>query len=116
MKGARPCYPPIVLLHPIPSKCSSSRRNSARRRSGIGTRRHCLQGPCRIDPFGSGPKAGICGATADTFVARGLGRAIAAGTASHSGHAKHLAHTLKKLAEGKAPDYHIKEPAKLRAI
>ncbi len=78
--------------------------------------RHCLQGPCRIDPFGNGPKTGVCGATADTFVARGLDRAIAAGTAAHAGHAKHLAHTLKKLAEGKAPDYHIKEPAKLRAV
>ena len=28
--------------------------------------RHCLQGPCRIDPFGvSGPKFGICGVNAD---------------------------------------------------
>ncbi|HHY60842.1 MAG TPA: carbon monoxide dehydrogenase, partial [Clostridia bacterium] len=26
--------------------------------------RHCLQGPCRIDPFGEGPKTGICGASA----------------------------------------------------
>ncbi|MDK9708698.1 MAG: anaerobic carbon-monoxide dehydrogenase catalytic subunit [Desulforhopalus sp.] len=78
--------------------------------------RHCLQGPCRIDPFGEGPKVGICGATADVMVARGLDRAIAAGTAAHSGHAKHLAHTLKKMAEGKAPAYSIKEPAKLRAV
>ncbi|MDP6100661.1 MAG: carbon monoxide dehydrogenase, partial [Dehalococcoidia bacterium] len=22
--------------------------------------RHCLQGPCRIDPFGEGPKLGTC--------------------------------------------------------
>lgn len=78
--------------------------------------RHCLQGPCRIDPFGNGPKAGVCGATADTLVARGLDRAIAGGTAAHSGHAKHLAHTLKKLAEGTAPDYNIKDSAKLRAV
>jgi carbon-monoxide dehydrogenase catalytic subunit len=78
--------------------------------------RHCLQGPCRIDPFGNGPKVGVCGATADTFVARGLDRAIAGGTAAHSGHAKHLAHTLKKYAEGKAPDYGIKNPGKLRAV
>lgn len=78
--------------------------------------RHCLQGPCRIDPFGNGPKAGVCGATADTFVARGLDRAIAGGTAAHSGHAKHLAHTMKKFAEGKAPDYAIKNPEKLRAV
>ena len=34
--------------------------------------RHCLQGPCRIDPFGmTGPELGICGANADTIVARG---------------------------------------------
>jgi carbon-monoxide dehydrogenase catalytic subunit len=78
--------------------------------------RHCLQGPCRIDPFGNGPQVGVCGATADTVVARGLDRAIAAGTAAHSGHAKHLAHTMKKLAEGKAPDYAIKNPAKLRLV
>ncbi|RWX50563.1 Prismane/CO dehydrogenase family protein, partial [Candidatus Electrothrix marina] len=53
--------------------------------------RHCMQGPCRIDPFGEGPDRGICGATADTIVARGLARAIAGGTASHSGHALHVA-------------------------
>ncbi|MGA2224495.1 MAG: anaerobic carbon-monoxide dehydrogenase catalytic subunit [Syntrophobacteraceae bacterium] len=78
--------------------------------------RHCLQGPCRIDPFGEGPTLGICGATADTMVARGLDRAIAAGTAAHSGHAKHLAHTLLKLAKGQAKGYSIKEVGKLRAV
>ncbi len=79
--------------------------------------RHCLQGPCRIDPFGvSGPTAGICGATADTIVARGLARAIAAGTAAHSGHAKHLAHTMKKLSHGDAPAYAIRDESKLRAV
>ena len=64
--------------------------------------RHCLQGPCRIDPFGEGPKTGICGATADIMVARGLDRAIAAGTAAHSGHARHLAHAMLKMAKGEA--------------
>ncbi len=78
--------------------------------------RHCLQGPCRIDPFGEGPKEGVCGASADVFVARGLDRAIAAGTAAHSGHAKHLAHTLKKMALGKTEAYTIKAPDKLRAV
>lgn len=77
--------------------------------------RHCLQGPCRINPFGE-PQRGICGATADTMVARGLDRAIAAGTAAHSGHAKHLAHTLKKMARGEAKDYQIKDSGKLRAV
>jgi anaerobic carbon-monoxide dehydrogenase catalytic subunit len=78
--------------------------------------RHCLQGPCRIDPFGNGPSTGICGATADVMVARGLDRAIAAGTAAHSGHAKHLAHTLMKMAKGEAGAYAVKEPGKLRAV
>ncbi len=78
--------------------------------------RHCLQGPCRIDPFGDGPTEGICGATADTMVARGLDRAIAAGTAAHSGHARHLAHALLKVAKGQAASYSIKEVEKLRAV
>jgi carbon-monoxide dehydrogenase catalytic subunit len=78
--------------------------------------RHCLQGPCRIDPFGDEPKAAICGATGDTLVARGLDRAIAAGTAAHAGHARHLAHTMIKMAKGQAPDYSIKAPDKLLSV
>lgn len=78
--------------------------------------RNCLQGPCRIDPFGEGPAEGICGATADTMVARGLDRAIAAGTAAHSGHARHLAHALLKVANGLTGSYSIKEVEKLRAV
>lgn len=78
--------------------------------------RHCLQGPCRIDPFGDGPQEGICGASADVMVARGLDRAIAAGTAAHSGHAKHLAHTMKKMALGQAEAYSIKSADKLKAV
>ncbi len=78
--------------------------------------RHCMQGPCRIDPFGEGPRTGVCGAGPDTMVARGLARAVAAGTASHGGHAKHIAHTLLKAAMGEAPDYPIKDEAKLRSV
>jgi len=78
--------------------------------------RNCMQGPCRIDPFGEGATLGACGASGDTIVARNLGRAIAAGTAAHSGHAKHLAHTLLKSAEGKAPDYPIRDEVKLKEV
>lgn len=78
--------------------------------------RHCLQGPCRIDPFGGEPKVGICGATADVIVARGIDRAIASGAAGHSGHARHLAHTLKKTAKGLVKDYTIKDRNKLRSV
>ncbi len=79
--------------------------------------RHCLQGPCRIDPFGStGPKFGICGANADVIVARGLARSVAGGTASHSAHAKHLAHTMLKFSRGQAPDYAIRDQDKFFAV
>lgn len=78
--------------------------------------RHCMQGPCRISPFEDGPKAGVCGADADLIVSRGLSRAIAAGTASHGGHAKHMAHTLLKSALGEAPDYPIRDEAKLKGV
>jgi len=43
--------------------------------------RNCAMGPCRIDPFGDGAQAGVCGATADTIAARNLIRMIAGGAA-----------------------------------
>lgn len=78
--------------------------------------RHCMQGPCRISPFGDGPRSGICGATADVMVSRGVARAVAAGTASHGGHAKHMAHTLLKSALGEAQDYPVRDESKLKAV
>ena len=78
--------------------------------------RNCMQGPCRISPFDDGPKVGVCGANADIMVARWVSRAVAAGTASHAGHAKHMAHALLKSARGEAADYPVKDEAKLRAV
>ncbi|MGD2147086.1 MAG: anaerobic carbon-monoxide dehydrogenase catalytic subunit, partial [Anaerolineae bacterium] len=79
--------------------------------------RHCNMGPCRIDPFDdTGPKKGVCGATADTLVARGLLRAIAAGAAAHSDHGRDIAHTFLLTAEGKSGGYEIKDEAKLAAL
>lgn len=79
--------------------------------------RHCNMGPCRISPFeGEGPKQGVCGATADTIVARGLLRSIAAGAAAHSDHGRDIAHTLLLTAEGHGGGYEIKDEAKLRAV
>ncbi len=78
--------------------------------------RHCNMGPCRIDPFGEGPTKGVCGATADIMVARGLLRMIAAGAAAHSDHARDAAHTLKLTAEGKGGGYEIKDEAKLHRL
>ena len=78
--------------------------------------RNCMQGPCRIDPFGNGAQVGVCGASADLMVARWVARAVAGGTAAHGGHAKHLAHALLKWANGQAPDYPVKDEAKLKAV
>ncbi len=78
--------------------------------------RICMMGPCRIDPFGEGPQKGVCGANADIMVARNLGRMIAAGAASHSDHGRDLVEVLSKVAQGKAPGYAIKDPAKLRRV
>ncbi|WP_456366533.1 anaerobic carbon-monoxide dehydrogenase catalytic subunit [Thermococcus sp.] len=61
--------------------------------------RNCMMGPCRINPFGGEPKRGVCGADADTIVARNLLRMIAAGAAAHSDHGRHVALTLLIAAE-----------------
>lgn len=77
--------------------------------------RNCLQGPCRIDPFGNGAKRGICGATADTIVARNLLRFSAGGAATHCDHAYETIEMLLLATEGKAP-YEIKDTDKLKAV
>jgi len=79
--------------------------------------RNCNMGPCRISPFEEeGPKAGVCGATADIIVARNLIRMIAGGAAAHSDHGRDIAHTLLLTAEGKGGGYEIKDEAKLNAL
>jgi carbon-monoxide dehydrogenase catalytic subunit len=79
--------------------------------------RHCNMGPCRISPFEEeGPKQGVCGATADILVARGLIRMIAAGAAAHSDHGRDIAHTLLLTAEGKGGGYEVKDEVKLKAL
>lgn len=78
--------------------------------------RNCTMGPCRIDPFGGEPQAGVCGATADTITARNLLRMIAAGAAAHSDHGRDIVNALHEAALGNAPDYPIKDEAKLQAL
>ncbi|GAB6173120.1 anaerobic carbon-monoxide dehydrogenase catalytic subunit [Paradesulfitobacterium aromaticivorans] len=77
--------------------------------------RHCIQGPCRIDPFGQGPTRGICGATADVIVARNLLRQVAAGAAAHVDHAYDAVEALELAAQGKI-NYPITDEHKLRTI
>ncbi|MBL7069853.1 MAG: anaerobic carbon-monoxide dehydrogenase catalytic subunit [Candidatus Omnitrophica bacterium] len=78
--------------------------------------RICNMGPCRIDPFGEGPQKGVCGASADTIVARNLLRMIATGAAAHSDHGRDIAEALLLAAEGKAHDYGVNNPVRLREI
>jgi len=76
--------------------------------------RNCLQGPCRINPFGE-PKESICGADADLMVARNLLRTIVGGASSHSDHTYSAIHCLKLAAEGKAT-YQIRGADKIKPV
>jgi anaerobic carbon-monoxide dehydrogenase catalytic subunit len=78
--------------------------------------RNCAMGPCRIDPFGEGPQVGVCGATADLIVARNLGRAIAAGSSSHSDHGRDILEVFEATARGETSGYRIADEGKLRRV
>lgn len=73
--------------------------------------RVCHMGPCKITP--KAPR-GVCGADADTIVARNYLREVVGGTAAHSDHGRHLVLRLKKVAQGQGGDYEIKDEAALR--
>ena len=62
--------------------------------------RLCSNGPCRITP--DSPK-GVCGATADTMVARNFLRSVAAGSACYLHVAESTASRLKSIASGISP-------------
>jgi carbon-monoxide dehydrogenase catalytic subunit len=73
--------------------------------------RICHMGPCRITP--KSPR-GVCGADADTVVARNYLREVTGGTAAHSDHARHLVLLLKNVAQGHVKGYEIKDERALR--
>ncbi len=73
--------------------------------------RICHMGPCRIT---AKAPLGICGADADTIVARNYLREVAAGTAAHSDHGRHLVLLFKKVAEGKGGSYLIRDERALK--
>jgi carbon-monoxide dehydrogenase catalytic subunit len=73
----------------------------------------CGMGPCRLVKEG---QTGICGATRATVAARNYARMVAAGAASHSDHGRDLAYTLLAAAEGHAPDYEVRDVAKLKEM
>ncbi len=75
--------------------------------------RICSMGPCRISKKAS---VGICGADADTIVARNFLRIVAAGVSAHSDHGRTVAEVFLAAARGEAPDYRIKDTVKLNKL
>jgi carbon-monoxide dehydrogenase catalytic subunit len=88
--------------------------------------RICAQGPCRVPapkkkaeeekPEEKKQRMGLCGATAETIVARNFARMVAAGTAAHSDHARGVAKLFIEVAQGKAQGYKLKDVTKLRRV
>jgi carbon-monoxide dehydrogenase catalytic subunit len=79
----------------------------------------CAMGPCRMPRSKKGDekkRMGVCGATIDTVVARNFARKIAAGTASHSDHAREVVETFLKTAKGEAQGFAIKDEVKLLEV
>ncbi|HEY3274999.1 MAG TPA: anaerobic carbon-monoxide dehydrogenase catalytic subunit [Syntrophorhabdaceae bacterium] len=76
----------------------------------------CAMGPCRMPRSKKGEekaRMGVCGATVETVVARNFARKIAAGSASHSDHAREVTETFLKAAQGQAQGFTIKDEIKL---
>jgi len=108
----------VELLTKAERECTStcfSRSESQSVQCGFGKSgvccRICHMGPCRITPKAP---LGVCGADADTIVARNLLREVAAGAAAHSDHGRHLVLMFKKVAEGDGGSYSIKDEDALR--
>ncbi|RKX94565.1 MAG: carbon-monoxide dehydrogenase catalytic subunit [Spirochaetes bacterium] len=78
--------------------------------------KNCNMGPCRIDPFGNGPKQGICGATVDTIAARNIARMVAGGAAAHSDHGRDIVETLLMASQDEKSAYGIKNEEKLKVM
>jgi len=77
--------------------------------------RICMMGPCRISPIpGKGAQLGVCGADANVIVSRNFSRMIAAGTASHSDHARTICYDLYDTGEDK--DLKVTDTEKLNRV
>ncbi|MEJ2671655.1 MAG: carbon monoxide dehydrogenase, partial [Deltaproteobacteria bacterium] len=86
--------------------------------------RICSQGPCRVPPPKKAKEGepqkkqavGLCGATAETIVARNFARMVCSGAAAHNDHSRGTALLFKEVAHGKAQGYEIKDVAKLKRV
>ena len=75
--------------------------------------RNCTMGPCRISKK---TPVGVCGADADTIVARNFLRAVAAGASAHADNGWVVAEIFLATAKGEAPDYQLKDIIKLYKV
>lgn len=93
-----------AFIASLPMETSHHRTESQSTKCGFGLQgvccRLCANGPCRITP--KAPR-GICGANADTIVARNFLRAVAAGSGCYLHIVENTARNLKStaLAKGK---------------
>ena len=84
--------------------------------------KNCAMGPCRVpapkkkDGLPKAKRMGLCGATAETISARNFARMVAAGTASHSDHARGIAQVFLATAKGEIPEFSIKDEQKLYQV
>ena len=108
----------IALIEKAACDCIDtcfSRMDTQKNQCTFGTKgvccKICHMGPCRITP--KSPR-GVCGADADTIVARNFLREVSGGTAAHSDHARHLVLLLKQVAQGHGGGYEIKDERTLR--
>ncbi len=78
--------------------------------------KHCYMGPCRLNPRDPYKKVGVCGATIDTIMARNFGRNVAAGSASHNDHGRHILGLFRGIVEGKNKEFSIDDIQKLERV
>ena len=76
--------------------------------------KNCNMGPCQIID-GVEEMIGVCGATADTVAARNFARTCAAGTASHTDHAREMVKGFIATAKGET-EHEIKDVGKLHML
>lgn len=90
------------FIRDLPMETSHHRVDTQKTKCGFGLQgvccRLCSNGPCRITP--SSPR-GICGANADTIVARNFLRAVAAGSGCYIHVVENTALNLKNTAKAK---------------
>ncbi|MCF8110819.1 MAG: hypothetical protein K9J85_04955 [Desulfobacteraceae bacterium] len=78
--------------------------------------KNCAVGPCRLNAKDPYAKNGGCVATIDTIQARNFARMVDSGSAAHSSHGMNMFNLFRDVVEGRAPDYTIGDPQKLKEV